>query len=50
MEHRIAITDTGRMPVCIEGDGLDGESRPGRRAEIKPRRSQTVKLVALDVE
>ena len=24
--------------------------RPGRRAEIEPRRGQTVKLVALDVE
>ena len=24
--------------------------RPGRRAEIEPRRGQTVKLVALDIE
>lgn len=50
MEHRIAITDTGRMPVCIEGGGFEGEPRPGRRAEIEPRRGQTVKLVAIDVE
>lgn len=50
MEHRIAITNTGRMPVRIEGGGFEGELRPGRRAEIEPRRGQTVKLVALDVE
>lgn len=50
MEHRIAIIDTGRMPVCIEGGGIEGEPRPGRRAEIEPRRDQTVKFVALDIE